>query len=107
LAQARRTKEVKTRPRLTTHIGRGAREGGLYLLIAIALFLLAAMITYSPDDPGWSHAGPRDVVHNYTGHAGAWLADVFLYLFGYLAYLLPFMISYSGWLVLRGKSEDR
>lgn len=106
MAQARRTKEVKTGPRLTTHISRGAREGGLYLLIAIALFLLAAMTTYSPDDPGWSHAGPRDVVHNYTGHAGAWLADVFLYLFGYLAYLLPLMIAYSGWLVLRGKSED-
>ena len=106
MAQARRTKEAKSLPRLTTHIGRGAREGGLYLLIAIALFLLAAMITYSPEDPGWSHAGPRDVVHNYTGHAGAWLADVFLYLFGYLAYLLPLMIAYSGWLVLRGKAED-
>ena len=106
MAQARRTKETKTLPQLTTHIGRGAREGGLYLLIAIALFLLAAMITYSPDDPGWSHAGPRDVVHNYTGHAGAWIADVFLYLFGYLAYLFPLMIAYSGWLVLRGKKED-
>ena len=106
MAQARRTKEAKSLPRLTTHIGRGAREGGLYLLIAIALFLLAAMITYSPDDPGWSHAGPRDVVHNYTGHAGAWLADVFLYLFGYLAYLFPLMIAYSGWLVFRGKNED-
>jgi len=106
LAQARRTKETKSLPQLTTHIGRGAREGGLYLLIAIALFLLAAMITYSPDDPGWSHAGPRDVVHNYTGHAGAWIADVFLYLFGYLAYLFPLMIAYSGWLVLRGKKED-
>ena len=106
MAQARRTKETKSLPQLTTHIGRGAREGGLYLLIAIALFLLAAMITYSPDDPGWSHAGPRDVVHNYTGHAGAWIADVFLYLFGYLAYLFPLMIAYSGWLVLRGKKED-
>ena len=106
MAQARRTKEAKSLPSLTTHIGRGAREGGLYLLIAIALFLLAAMVTYSPDDPGWSHAGPRDVVHNYTGHAGAWLADVFLYLFGYLAYLLPLMIAYSGWLVFRGKKED-
>ncbi|MDH5394610.1 MAG: DNA translocase FtsK 4TM domain-containing protein, partial [Gammaproteobacteria bacterium] len=48
----------------------------------------------------------RDVIHNYTGHAGAWLADVFLYLFGYLAYLIPAMIAYSGWLVFRGKSED-
>ncbi|MDH5425595.1 MAG: DNA translocase FtsK 4TM domain-containing protein [Gammaproteobacteria bacterium] len=106
MAQAQRTKEAKSLPRLTTHIGRGAREGALYILLAIALFLISAMITYSPDDPGWSHAGPRDVVHNYTGHAGAWLADVFLYLFGYLAYLFPLMIAYSGWLVLRGKKED-
>ena len=106
MAQARRTKEAKKLPRLTTHMGRGVREGGLYLLIAIALFLLAAMITYSPEDPGWSHAGPQEVVHNYTGHVGAWVADVFLFLLGYLAYLFPVMIAYSGWLVLRGKNED-
>jgi len=106
LAQARRTKEAKSLPRLTTHIGRGAREGVLFVLLAVALFLLAAMITYNPADPGWSYAGPPDVIHNYTGHAGAWFADVFLYLFGYLSYLFPFMIAYSGWRVLRGKSED-
>lgn len=93
-------------PRLTTHIGRGVREGVLFVLVAVALFLLAAMITYNPADPGWSYAGPRDVIHNYTGHAGAWFADVFLYLFGYLSYLFPFMIAYSGWLVLRGQRED-
>lgn len=106
MAQARRTKESRSFPQLTTHIGRGAREGALYILLAVALFLLAALVTYSPDDPGWSHAGPRDVVHNYTGHAGAWLSDVLLYLFGYLAYLLPAMIAYSGWLVFKGKNED-
>ncbi|MDH5392297.1 MAG: DNA translocase FtsK 4TM domain-containing protein [Gammaproteobacteria bacterium] len=107
MAQARRTKEAKSLPRLTTHIGRGVREGVLFVLLAVGLFLLAAMITYNPADPGWSHAGPRDVIHNYTGHAGAWFADVFLYLFGYLSYLFPFMIAYSGWLVLRGKREDQ
>lgn len=103
MAQAQRTKEEKSFPSLTTHLSRGLREGGLYILISVALFLLAALITYSPEDPGWSHAGPREVVYNYTGRAGAWFADVLLYLFGYLSYLFPLMIAYSGWLVLHGK----
>ena len=37
-----------------------------------------------------------------AGVAGAWLADVLLYLFGFMAYLFPVMIGYSGWLVYRG-----
>ncbi len=37
---------------------------------------------------------------------GAWLADVFLYLFGYLAYLFPIMLAYTGWLVFRGRYAD-
>jgi DNA segregation ATPase FtsK/SpoIIIE-like protein len=31
---------------------------------------------------------------------------VFLYLIGYLAYLFPVMVGYSGWLVFRGRSAD-
>ena len=37
-----------------------------------------------------------------AGVVGALIADVLFSLFGYLAYLLPVMIAYSGWLVLRG-----
>ncbi|MCW8853584.1 MAG: DNA translocase FtsK 4TM domain-containing protein, partial [Gammaproteobacteria bacterium] len=33
-------------------------------------------------------------------------SNVLLSLFGYLAYLFPVMIAYSGWLVLRGRKED-
>lgn len=105
MAQARRTKESNISG-LTIHIGRGLREAALLILSAIALFLFAALITYSIDDPGWSYTGPREIVHNMTGVVGAWFADVLFLLFGYLAFLFPIMIAYSGWLVLRGRKDD-
>jgi S-DNA-T family DNA segregation ATPase FtsK/SpoIIIE len=37
---------------------------------------------------------------------GAWIADVLLYLLGYLAYLFPIMVGYSGWLVYRGHTPS-
>jgi DNA segregation ATPase FtsK/SpoIIIE and related proteins len=38
---------------------------------------------------------------NAGGVAGAWFADLFLFLFGYLAYLFPVMMAYTGWLIYR------
>jgi len=106
LAQARRTKESSSLSGLTIHIGRGLREAALFVLLAIALFLLTALVTYHVDDPGWSHTGPRDVIHNLAGVVGAWFSDVLFHIFGYLAFLFPIMIAYSGWLVLRGRKDD-
>jgi S-DNA-T family DNA segregation ATPase FtsK/SpoIIIE len=100
LAQARRTKTT-TGTELKTHVQHGLREGAMLVLGALALFLLAALITYHVDDPGWSHTGPRVAVQNATGVVGAWFADVLLDLFGYLSYLFPIMLAYSGWLILR------
>ncbi len=105
MAQARRTKESNFSG-LTIHIGRGVREAALFVLLAIALFLLTALVTYNLGDPGWSHTGPREVIHNAAGVVGAWFSDVLFYLFGYLAFLFPLMIAYSGWLVLRGTRND-
>ena len=59
-------------------------------------------MSYHPSDPGWSHSGQVDPVLNQGGRVGAWIADVFLYLFGYMAYLFPIMVAYSGWLLFRG-----
>ena len=78
----------------------------MLVLGALALFLLAALVTYNIDDPGWSHTGTREAVHNATGVVGAWFADVLFSLFGFLAYLFPVMLAYSGWLVLRGNRAD-
>ncbi len=106
MAQARRKQESSRLSGLTIHIGRGLREAALFILLALSLFLLTALITYNIQDPGWSYTGPRDSVQNAAGTVGAWVGDVLLYLFGYLAYLFPIMIAYSGWLVLRGRKEE-
>ncbi len=105
MAQARRTKDDKTHG-LTIHISRGLREAALFILLAISLFLLTALITHDIQDPGWSYTGPATAIQNLAGSVGAWFSDVLYFLFGYLSYLFPVMIAYSGWLVLRGRKDD-
>ncbi len=105
MAQARRTKDDKQHG-LTIHISRGLREAALFILLAISLFLLTALVTHSIQDPGWSYTGPSTHINNLAGVVGAWFSDVLYFLFGYLSYLFPVMIAYSGWLVLRGRKDD-
>jgi len=60
---------------------------------AVALFLSMALWGFSKDDPGWSHAVGSATLHNPAGRAGAWIADLMLYLFG---------LSAWWWIVLFG-----
>lgn len=83
------------------------REGWLIGLSATFLYLVTALLTYSPDDPGWSDTGLDGTVHNAGGPAGAWLADVFLTLFGYMAYLFPLMLGYRAWMMFRHRRLQR
>ena len=104
MAQARRIKTTKNSEKtavITTQLQRGLREGAMLVLMALALFLFTALITYHAADPGWSYTGSRGAIHNAAGVVGAWFADVLFNLFGYLSYLFPVIIAYSGWLVLR------
>jgi S-DNA-T family DNA segregation ATPase FtsK/SpoIIIE len=78
----------------------------LLLVLAAAVFLLLCFASFSPYDTGWSVAGLRDEPRNLGGSVGAWFADLFLSLFGYPAYLLPFMIGWSGWMFLRERDAD-
>ena len=88
---------------LGVHLNRALREGALFLLGAVALFMVLALITYNRGDPGWSSSHAAGQIANLGGWVGAWFADLFLYLFGVMAYLFPFMIAYSGWLLYRGR----
>ncbi len=83
-------------------LARGSREGALILAGAVAIYLVLSLASYHPTDPGWSHSGPVSRVLNEGGVVGAWLADVALYLFGYLAYLFPLLFAFGGWLLFRG-----
>ena len=87
---------------LSGPMSRGLREGGLFVLSAVAVYLLMSLASYHSTDPGWSRSGSGDKIANIGGVAGAWFADAFLFLFGYLAYLFPLMVGYSAWLLYRG-----
>ena len=83
-------------------LARGSREGALILAATLAVYLVLSLYSYESTDPGWSHSGPVERVSNQGGVVGAWVADVLLYLFGYLAYLFPVMVGVAGWLLYRG-----
>ena len=101
--QAKRKKDFSRS--LSVHFSKRMREAAFVLLAAIALYLLISLMSYDPADPGWSHTGRYPHVHNIGGVVGAWLADVFFYLFGGLAYLAPLMIAWSGWLIYTGERD--
>ncbi|KOR27183.1 hypothetical protein TI05_19585, partial [Achromatium sp. WMS3] len=69
------------------------REISLWIVFSVGLYLVLALITYDPQDPGWSYAIPNiSNTKNAGGLVGAWCADLLVYLFGYLAFLFPITI---------------
>jgi S-DNA-T family DNA segregation ATPase FtsK/SpoIIIE len=81
------------------------REIALWGTASIALILLVALFSYSPDDPGWTSTGWGDPAHNLIGPFGARLANLLLSLTGYVAYVLPVMVFLMGLLLYRGRIE--
>ncbi len=77
------------------------REGALIAFVAIFLYLIMALGSYSASDPGWSRTGSGGPIANAGGPTGAWLADIFFSLFGYMAYLFPVMVGYRAWVLFR------
>ncbi|MCV6622286.1 MAG: DNA translocase FtsK 4TM domain-containing protein [Cellvibrionaceae bacterium] len=82
------------------------REGALIGLILLCAFLLLSLFSYSPADPGWSRTGLGDEISNTGGPTGAWLADVFFTLFGYIAYVFPMLLLYRIWKILKDKQRN-
>ncbi|HXH00767.1 MAG TPA: DNA translocase FtsK 4TM domain-containing protein, partial [Xanthomonadaceae bacterium] len=83
------------------------RDLALIAIAPLLLYLLASLVTFSPDDPGWSRSGSITApLHNMGGRVGAWIADVLLYLCGYVAFLLPLMLGLVAWIALFGMDAD-
>ncbi|MBL8334158.1 MAG: DNA translocase FtsK 4TM domain-containing protein [Rubrivivax sp.] len=65
-------------------------------LVGLVLLLLA-LLTYHPGDPAFTTSGSGDPVRNKAGAAGAWLADILYFAFGWSAWwLLP--VAGRAWL---------
>ncbi len=83
------------------------REGLLIAVAAACLYLLVSLASYSQVDPGWSATGDGTSVRNLGGPAGAWIADIFFSLVGYLAYLFPLMLAYRAALLFAERDRPQ
>ena len=83
---ARSAVQKTSRKPLPPKIAALLRESWWLLLIGAALYLVLILATYSKADPGWSHQVSGSQVVNAGGKAGAWIADVALYIFGLSAW---------------------
>ncbi|MCL5424749.1 MAG: DNA translocase FtsK 4TM domain-containing protein, partial [Gammaproteobacteria bacterium] len=79
------------------------RECVVVVLLALCVFLLLALFSYHPADPGWSYQGPETDVRNWMGHVGAWLADVLYSLLGASALWWPGMFGFAAWWLIRSR----
>jgi S-DNA-T family DNA segregation ATPase FtsK/SpoIIIE len=76
-------------------------EVGMIINCVFAFFLLLAMTSFHPADPGWSQAGLQSDVNNWVGPIGAWFADILFFTLGSFAYSLPFCSAFLGWFLFQ------
>ena len=81
-------------------------EGSLITYFLLALFLLIALFSYSPNDPGFTTTGAGEAVENAVGIYGAWIADILLHLLGYLSYAVPILLGYKVYVSFRESALD-
>jgi len=97
LAQVTRKKPPN--PYLQLHLRHGIRVGIVWGCGVVALYLLLALFSYNPSDPGWLQTAPSGRYSNLGGVIGAYFTDFSFHFFGYLGYLLPVLVLYAGWLI--------
>ncbi len=84
-AYTRNSRPQETPP-LPGRLVRLLAEARWLVLAVAALFLILILATYAKTDPGWSQSVPTVKVVNWGGRAGAWLADLMLFVFGFSAW---------------------
>ncbi len=84
---------------------RGLREALLLFAAFVAIFLLLALVSYDRADPGWSSTGANAQIENLGGLIGAWIADVLLSGFGWLAFALPWLVLVGGLTMYRERPQ--
>ncbi len=72
------------------------REIVLTLLLAASVYLFLAIVSYSPLDRAWTFSGANTATANVVGRSGALVADVVLFVFGWIAYMLPLALFVGG-----------
>ncbi|GAB3470560.1 DNA translocase FtsK [Massilia terrae] len=80
------TRNADLRPALPSRLVRLLSEARWIALAVAFLYFVLILLSYHKGDPGWSHASVVPKVANLGGRAGAWLADLMLFIFGFSAW---------------------
>ncbi len=78
-------KETISQP-LPNRLVRLLSEARWIALAVICLYFVMILLSYNKGDPGWSHEVEVFKVTNLGGRAGAYLADLLLFIFGFSAW---------------------
>lgn len=70
-------------------------------LAAASIFLILALISYSPNDINYYLSPPNNPSQNLMGPIGAWIGFILYFLFGLTAYFLPITALFWGIFRLR------
>ena len=74
--------------------------------LIVALLLVMSLISYSANDPSWSHiSSAANEVSNLAGTGGAWLADILYAFLGAASWWLIVIACYEAWNVWRHDVE--
>lgn len=74
--------------------------------LIVALLLVMSLISYSANDPSWSHiSSATNEVSNLGGTGGAWLADILYTFLGAASWWLIVIACYEAWNVWRHDVE--
>lgn len=74
--------------------------------LIVALLLVMSLISYSANDPSWSHiSSAANEVSNLAGMGGAWLADILYAFLGAASWWLIVIACYEAWNVWRHDVE--
>ena len=95
MPQAR--KKATKAPKVQNQMSRRIEESVFLLSILVAVYLLACIASYDPLDPGPFNTTASAQIHNTGRVLGAWLANFFLFLSGYVAYAVPLIVVFAGW----------
>ncbi|MES2757110.1 MAG: DNA translocase FtsK 4TM domain-containing protein [Pseudomonadota bacterium] len=80
------TRNPTIRQPLPNRLVRLLSEARWIALAVLGLYLVIILLSYNKGDPGWSHDVVVPKVANLGGRAGAWLADLMLFIFGFSAW---------------------
>jgi S-DNA-T family DNA segregation ATPase FtsK/SpoIIIE len=76
-------------------------ESVLILFCCFSLYLILALATFDMRDASWNTTSELQKTFNQGGRVGAWIADLLLMGWGYVAYMVPFGLSCACWQICK------